>query len=140
MFLDRLNYLLAQIENVPHVARLASKPELIITAATLILAEEINKLSTTASALAQATTNLSNVVSQLNTDFNTAWPVIQAALTNPSGTPQADIDNAVAVMGTIGTSLGTVDSDLKSVVPPASNPPTTGLAPAGASSPAQATK
>lgn len=99
---------------------------LLHTAATLILAEEIHKLTTTASALATATANLAGTFTQLNQDFNTAWPIIQQALQgNPQGTPQADIDAAVASMNTLASNLQTLDADFKGVGQPVSTPPVT---------------
>lgn len=127
-FYDRFNKIVDSLVETHHTS-VEQRGNLLQTAAMLILAEEIYKLTTTASALATATANLGNTFTQLNQDFNTAWPVIQAALQNPGGTPQADIDNAIQSMNALSGNLQQLDTDFKSVGAPATQQGT--VAPVG---------
>jgi hypothetical protein len=123
---DKLNRLVDQLIDQHHTS-VEQRAELLKVAATLILAEEIQKLSTTNVSLAQAQTdlataltNLSAVITQAVTDLQSDNPAtVQAAANN--------IEAAAGQLNTLATNLSAADPQPVSV--PANSPAATGVAP-----------
>jgi hypothetical protein len=121
---DRLNSLVDQLIDQHHTS-VEQRAELLKVAATLILAEEIHKLSTSNVSLAQAQTdlataltNLSAVITQAVTDLQSDNPaVVQAAANN--------IEAAAGQLNTLATTLSAADPQPVSV--PAGSPAAVGV-------------
>lgn len=122
---ERLNTLVDQLIDQHHT-NVEQRVELLKVAATLILAEEIQKLSTTNVTLAQAQTdlataltNLSAVIAQAVTDLGSDNPAtVQAAANN--------IEAAAGQLNTLAGQLSTADPQPVSV--PAGSPAAVGVA------------
>jgi hypothetical protein len=122
---DKLNSLVDQLIDQHHTS-VEQRAELLKVAATLILAEEIQKLSTSNVSLAQAQTdlataltNLSAVITQAVTDLQSDNPAtVQAAANN--------IEAAAGQLNTLATNLSAADPQPVSV--PANSPAAVGVA------------
>lgn len=128
---ERLNRLVEQLIDQHHTS-VEQRVELLKVAATLILAEEIQKLSTSNVSLAQAQTDLGTALTNLSTVI--AQAVTDLGSDNPA-TVQAAANNIEAAAGELNTLAGNLSAaDPQPVSVPAGGIAATGTAPAAKTS------